>query len=118
MTTKTTLTIIALTIITYTMIWSIGCSPMAVLAHETLGRAGIDSQIVLADVDGKESFGHAYVMIGDQPVEPRYLGLYLQGNINYDNPYEVYDSTDDYVGAGYTVFPAIGTIIGAVVESV
>lgn len=56
--------IIISTIAIYAVIWSIGCSPMAVLAHETLGYVGIDSQIALVDVDGKESYGHAYVIIG------------------------------------------------------
>ena len=114
MATKTTLTILAITsAVIYMIIWSIGCSPMVVYTHETFQRVGIDSEIALADVDGKD-FGHTYVLVNGEPVEPRYLGLYLQDNINYDEPYETYKSTDDFTNAGYPIFPGIDTIISAI----
>jgi hypothetical protein len=106
-----------LTILTYLIVASIGCSPMGVITCDVLDNIGIESQIGLADVDGKESYGHLYVIVNDQPYEPRYLGLYLQGNIDYDNPYEVYNSGDDYVTAGYTILPSVNTIVSAIIEA-
>ncbi len=41
----------------------IRCSPMVVLAHETLECTGIDSRIALADVAGVELCRHCCVMI-------------------------------------------------------
>ena len=106
-----------LTVLMYVVVASIGCSPMGVITCEVLDTIGVDAQIGLADVDDKESYGHVYIIIGGKPYEPRYFGLYLQDNIQYDTPYEVYESADDYVNAGYTVFPAIGTITAAVTEA-
>lgn len=113
---STTIKILITTTLIYALIVTIGCSPMGVFTHETLNVIGVDSQIALADVDGKDSYGHVYVIVDGVAYEPRYLGLYLQDNINYYAPYEVYDSTDEYVSVGYTVFPAVDTIIMAVME--
>lgn len=94
----------------------IGCAPIAIFTHEILSVVGIDSQIALADVDGKESYGHVYVTIDGKPQEPRYVGLYLQDNINYYEPYGIYESTDEYINAGHTIFPSINTIINGIGE--
>ncbi|MCK4624900.1 MAG: hypothetical protein KAV00_06295 [Phycisphaerae bacterium] len=100
----------------YAVIWSVGCSPMAVLAHETLGCAGIDSGIALAGVAGVESYGHYYIMVDGKPYEPRYLGLHLQGNINYNNPFCQYNSTEDFLNDGNDLLPPVALIIDAVYE--
>lgn len=105
------------TILVYIVIASIGCSPMGVITCELLDTIGMDSQIGLADVEGKESYGHVFVILNGNPIEPRYLGLHLQNSINYDNPYETYESKDDYTNAGYTVFPSVNTIVKAIGES-
>ncbi|HIE30855.1 MAG TPA: hypothetical protein EYP67_00520 [Methanosarcinales archaeon] len=100
----------------YTVIWSIGCSPMAVLAHETLGCAGIDSRIAIADVAGMESYGHYYIMVDGRPCEPRYIGLYLQSNIDYSNPLRQYNSTADFLNDGNDLLPSVALIIDASCE--
>ena len=100
----------------YAVIWSVGCSPMAVLAHETLGCAGIDSRIALAGVADVESYGHYYIMIDGKPYEPRYLGLHLQGNIDYNNPLWQYNSTEEFLNDGNDVLPPVALIIDAACE--
>ena len=100
----------------YAVIWSIGCSPMAVLAHETLGCAGIDSCIALADVAGVESYGHYYIMIDGRPYEPRYIGMYLQGNIDYNNPLRRYNSTGEFLDDGNDLLPPAALLIDAACE--
>ena len=116
MTTTQTKVVMTMIIISYIIIASIGCSPLSVTTCEILNTIGIDSQIALTGVDGKNSYGHIYVIIDNEPYEPRYLGLYLRDDINYDNPYDIYNTTDEYTMAGYTVFPDIVTIINAVGE--
>ena len=118
MTTTTTKIITTLIVLSYLTMASIGCSPMGVITCDILDSVGVDSQIACTEVYGKESYGHIYVIVGGNPYEPRYLGLHLQDNINYDNPYEVYDSGDEFVAAGYTVFPSVSTIVGAIGELV
>lgn len=105
-----------LLVIGYAVIWSIGCSPMAVLAHETLGCAGIDSCIALTGVAGVESYGHYYVMIDGKPYEPRYIGMYLQGNIDYNNPLCRYNSTEEFIDDGNDLLPSVALIIDAACE--
>lgn len=100
----------------YILIASIGCSPASCLTYEILDIIGIDSQIAIADVDGKDSYSHVYIIINNQSYEPRYLGLHLQGNIDYDNPYAIYDSCDDYIYADYSIFPDITTIINSIID--
>lgn len=102
--------------ITYFLIVSIGCSPLGVITYEVLNMANIDTQIALADVDGKDSYGHVYVIINDAPYEPRYFGLYLQNNIDYNNPYTIYNSEKEYISDGHTFLPKLGVIIDAVKE--
>lgn len=99
----------------YALIWSIGCSPIAVLAHETLKTFGIESEIAGAAVTGRE-YGHAYIIIDDRSYEPRYLGLYLQGNINYDNPFCRYNTTEEFLNDGNDLLPSIALIIDAACE--
>ena len=52
----------------------IRCSPIVVLAHETLGCTGIDSRTALANVAGVELCRHCCVMIDGKP----YVGMYLR----------------------------------------
>ena len=105
-----------LLVLGYAVIWSIGCSPMAVLAHETLGCAGIDSRIALADVAGVESYGHYYILIYGEPCEPRYIGLHLQGNIDYNNPLRQYNSTEEFLNDGNDLLPSVALILDAACE--
>jgi hypothetical protein len=102
----------------YAVIWSIGCSPMAILAHETLGCAGIDSRIAIAGVAGVESYGHCYVMIDGEPYEPIYLGLHLRGNIDYNHPLCQYSSTEEFLNDGNDLLPPAALIIDAARERV
>jgi len=103
----------------YALIWSVGCSPMAVLAHETLGCAGIDSCIACStDVAGIESYGHCYIIINDRSYEPRYLGLHLQGNINYSNPFCQYNSTEEFLNDDNDLLPSIALINDAACEHI
>lgn len=97
----------------YAVIWSVGCGPMAVLAHETLGCAGIDSCIALADVAGVDLYGHCYIMVDGRPYEPRYLGLHLQENIDYDNPFCQYNCTEEFLNDGWDLLPSVALIIDA-----
>ena len=108
--------IIMIIIMLYILIVSIGCSPVGCLTCKLLDIIGIDSQIAIADVEGKDSYSHVYIIINNQSYEPRYLGLYLQDNIDYDNPYAMYDSYDDYIYAGYSIFPDITTIINSIID--
>lgn len=105
-------------VITYLIIASIGCSPMGVTTCEVLNMVNIDTQIALADVDGKNSYGHVYVIINDTPYESRYLGIYLQNNIDYNNPYAIYNSGDEYISSGHTFLPKLQEIINAVMETI
>lgn len=98
------------------MISTIGCSPIAVYSHEFLNVLDIESSIALADVEDKNSYGHVYLIIDNKPIEPRYLGFYLQDNIRYHNPYNIYNSTEDYLSNGHTIFPTANTIVNAISE--
>ena len=91
---------------------------MAIITHETLNIIGINSQIAAANVDNRESYRHIYIIINGYPREPRYLGLYLQNNINYNNPYKIYNSTEEYIEDGYTIFPSINAIINLIMENI
>lgn len=104
------------TIMSYIIIASIGCSPLSVATCEIFNTVGIDTQIALTDVDGKISYNHVYVIINGNPCEPRYFGLYLQDNIDYNNPYAIYNTTNEYTTAGYTILPDTITAINAIGE--
>ena len=109
----TKIILIITSLVIYILIWSVGCSPMAVYTHEAFQYIGINSEIALADVDDK-NYCHAYLLIDNKPFEPRYFGLYLQNNINYNEPTEIYKSTDDFTNAGRPIIPKIRDIIIAI----
>ena len=88
---------------------------MSIITYEILNTVSIDSQLALANVDGKESYGHVYIIVDNQPYEPRYFGLYLQDNIDYNNPYAAYNSSYEYID-NHTVLPEVVTITNAAME--
>ena len=94
----------------------VGCSPLAIYSHEFLGMLNIESSIALANMKDKHSYGHVYLIIDNKPIEPRYLGLYLQDNIKYNNPYSIYNSTEEYLSGGNTISPDLNTIMNAISE--
>ena len=101
--------------LSYIIITSVGCSPMGIITYEILNTISVDSQIALANVDNKESYGHVYIIIDNKPYEPRYFGLHLQDNIDYTNPYAIYNSSDEYIDE-HTILPEVITITDAVME--
>jgi hypothetical protein len=101
----------------YAVIASIGCSPLAVATHEGLNVIGVDSEIAGATITGRVTYCHIFLIIDGEAYEPRYLGMYRQPNIDYDHPYFTYASTEDYLNAGYTLFPSSGSIAVAIKET-
>jgi hypothetical protein len=101
----------------YVVIASIGCSPLAVATHEGLNVIGVDSQIAVATVAGRMTYCHIFVIIDGKAYEPRYLGMYHQSNIDYDHPYFMYASTEEYLNAGYSLFPSSRSIAVAIEET-
>lgn len=102
----------------YVTVASIGCSLTAVASHEALHLIGIDSEIAGADVAGRETYCHIFLIIGGESYEPRYLGLHKRPNIDYEHPRFKYESTDDYLDAGYDLFPSLELIATAAREAV
>jgi len=102
----------------YVIVASIGCSPTAVASHEALNLIGIDSEIAGADVAGTETYCHIFLIIDGKSYEPRYLGLHKRPNIDYEHPRFKYESTADYLAAGYDLFPSPELIVTAAREAV
>ena len=95
---------------------SVGCAPMAIATHQTLALAGIDSEIALVDVGGVESYGHCVIIIDGEPFEPRFLGLWLADNIDYDHPISVYPSVEAYLDDGNPSYIPPDVVYDALVE--
>ena len=102
----------------YVIVASIGCSPTAVASHEALNLIGIDSEIAGADVAGRGTYCHIFLIIDGESYEPRYLGLHKRPNIDYEHPRFKYESTEDYLDAGYDLFPSLELIVTAAREAV
>ena len=101
---------------TYLILASIGCIPMAVASHELLNIIGIDSQIVTVPVTNTDSYAHCAISINNEVLEPRYLGLYHQQNIDY-NIIDCYNSTEEFL-IDYNLIPSIELIKIAIKERI
>ena len=88
---------IIIIIFSYMIIHSIMCSPMAITSQAILDESGIDSQIAVSRMIPEKSYTHIFIIINGEPYEPRYAGLFLRSNVDYDNPRLLYDSVEDYV---------------------
>jgi len=109
--------IITSIMIGYIIIWSVGCSPAAYYSNILLDEIGIESNIAMADVEGKSSYCHIYLIINNKPYEPRYFGLYLHNNIKYDEPCRIFQSKEIFVEE-HGIFPSVESIIGTIMENV
>ena len=89
---------------------------MAVGAHEGLSIIGIDSELVGLEIEGKESYGHLAIQINHNVYEPRYLGLYRQNNINYEQVV-IFESTDELLQE-YSFLPSIDLVRKAIMEMI
>lgn len=87
---------------------------MAIIASKSLDIIGVDNQIGLAHVDDKV-YGHCYIIIGDKSYEPRFMGLYLKSNIDYDNPYKIQTADELINDEGF--WPDVSLIIKALDEA-
>lgn len=114
--TKIGITLIIASLASLTTFAMIGCNITAIAAHETLKTFGIESEIAGADVFEK-GYGHAYIIVDGRPYEPRFLGLWLSSNVDYNDPIFRYKSTNKFLTAGYTVFPTISTLTSALGEA-
>ena len=63
-----------------------------------------------------ESYGHYYLLIDGEPCEPRYIGLHLQGNIDYNNPLWQYNITEEFLNDGNDLLPSVALILDAACE--
>lgn len=88
--------LIVATIIGYIVIHSLMCSPMALISQNVLSMVGIESEIGVSEMIPEKSYNHAFIIINDKPYEPRYAGLFLRSNVDYNNPMSTYNSTDEY----------------------
>lgn len=88
---------IIIIIFSYVIIHSIMCSPMAITSQAMLDTLGIDSEIAVSRMIPEKSYTHVFIIIDDKPYEPRYGGLFLRSNVDYDNPRLIYGSVDDYL---------------------
>lgn len=103
------------------IVWAIvamfGCVPMAIATHEALSLIGVESQIVEMTVNNATKYVHVAISINETIYEPRYLGLYRQTNIDYDNPHKVYNSTTECLDQMHFL-PPLGKLFSDVIPEV
>jgi hypothetical protein len=113
--TKIGIILITASLTSLTIFAMIGCSMMAIAAHETLKTFGVGSEIAGANVS-EHGYGHAYIVVDGRPYEPRFSGLWLSSNVDYNHPLFRYESTNSFLSAGYSVYPSPSTLISAARE--
>lgn len=88
--------IIVATVIGYMIIHSVMCSPMALISQNVLSMVGIESEIGVCKMIPERGYNHAFIIIDDKPYEPRYAGMLLRSNVDYNNPINTYSSVEEY----------------------
>ena len=102
-----------ISLITFYLIFtSIGCQSGAIITSWGLDMVSIDSTIGISKVEDK-FYGHYFIIVNDQPYEPRFLGLYLKDTINYNEPYKTYTASELYEQRGLSgdLIPILTKII-------
>lgn len=103
----------------YIVIFSVGCSPLAIGAHTVLNSVGVSNYIAESGVENRDSYSHLFIITNNgKIIDPRFLGLWEVSNIKYDKPTQTYLTVEEYYNSGGTMFPTLETIQNAIKENV
>lgn len=105
--------------ISYIVIFSVGCSPLAIGTHTILNNIGVSNYIAVSDVENRDSYTHAFIITDNgKIIDPRFLGLWEASNIEYSKPIHTYLSVEEYYNSGGTICPSLKTVQNAIKENV